>query len=320
MQAKQTAAAGIRRASAPAPWRAAAAPQSLRATIARATAKQEARGSEASTTGEGGPEEIYIGFEKYDFDRAGRKGRVIRDDPRKYPARENLGFFNGATGGWAGGEAGLWQLREAVVAEQSGRPAPPPAKPAAAKPVTAPAGKAAIYVGFGKDELELRKSGAPGRVIVDDPARYPGKEDLGLFNGATGGFAGGEKGVRMLVETGELKLRAPGDLSRKRQVSSLALGAFVVAAAAGGGIILTDAIDLGEEVVSKDILDAPIDDSTKTLLLAAVALLVSVGAIAGGRAAVSTLQERLKNGAQSLVLVGGFFVAVFLAARAVLEL
>ena len=73
-------------------------------------------------------------------------------------------------------------------------------------------------------------------------------------------------------------------------------------------------------MVSKDILDAPIDDSTKTLLLAAVALLVSVGAIAGGRAAVSTLQERLKNGAQSLVLVGGFFVAVFLAARAVLEL
>ena len=133
------------------------------------------------------------------------------------------------------------------MAEQSGRLAPAPAKPAPAKPVSAPAGKAAIYVGFGKDELELRKSGAQGRVIVDDPALYPGKEDLGFFNGATGGFAGGEKGVRMLVDKGELKLRPPGDLSRKRQVSSLALGAFVVAAAAGGGIILTDAIDLGEE-------------------------------------------------------------------------
>jgi hypothetical protein len=28
-------------------------------------------------------------------------------------------------------------------------------------------------------ELELRKSGAKGRVIADDPKKYPAKDDLG---------------------------------------------------------------------------------------------------------------------------------------------
>lgn len=28
-------------------------------------------------------------------------------------------------------------------------------------------------------ELELRKSGAKGRVVVDDPTKYPGKDDIG---------------------------------------------------------------------------------------------------------------------------------------------
>lgn len=32
---------------------------------------------------------------------------------------------------------------------------------------------------YPRSELELRKSGAKGRVIVDDPKKYPGKEDIG---------------------------------------------------------------------------------------------------------------------------------------------
>lgn len=52
-------------------------------------------------------------------------------------------------------------------------------------------------------------------------------------------------------------------------------------AAAGGGILLTDVVDLGESVVDKDILEAPIDEKTKGLLLAAVGLLGAVGSIAG---------------------------------------
>lgn len=45
-------------------------------------------------------------------DRTGKKGRFIKDDPRKYPNKDNMGPLLGVTGGWAGGEAGLWELRE----------------------------------------------------------------------------------------------------------------------------------------------------------------------------------------------------------------
>lgn len=39
------------------------------------------------------------------------KGKFVNDDPNKYPGRtpDNL------AGGWAGGEAGLWQFREELV-------------------------------------------------------------------------------------------------------------------------------------------------------------------------------------------------------------
>jgi hypothetical protein len=46
-----------------------------------------------------GSQEIYIGFPKGDYaPRTGRKGRFIKDDPKKYPAKENVGFLPGATG------------------------------------------------------------------------------------------------------------------------------------------------------------------------------------------------------------------------------
>lgn len=52
---------------------------------------------------------IYIGHEKEDYEgrRTGKQGRFIEDDPSRYPAKEDVGFMSGATGGWAGGEAGL---------------------------------------------------------------------------------------------------------------------------------------------------------------------------------------------------------------------
>jgi hypothetical protein len=42
-------------------------------------------------------EDIYLG-----------KGRFIKDDPKKYPSKTEL------TGGWAGGEAALWELRDEI--------------------------------------------------------------------------------------------------------------------------------------------------------------------------------------------------------------
>ena len=46
--------------------------------------------------------EIYIGFDKGDSTpRKGRKGRLVNDDPKRYPERDAF------SGGWAGGEVGL---------------------------------------------------------------------------------------------------------------------------------------------------------------------------------------------------------------------
>lgn len=70
-------------------------------------------------------------------------------------------------------------------------------------------------------------------------------------------------------------------------------------------------------------VQAPIDDKTKALLLAAVVLLGGVGVIAAGRATVSSLQSRISSagdGATKLVVAGAFWLAVFFAARFVLEL
>jgi hypothetical protein len=68
---------------------------------------------------------------------------------------------------------------------------------------------------------------------------------------------------------------------------------------------------------------APIDEKTKTLLLVAVGLLTAVGAIATGKALVDSLQNRITaaSGQVSKLVIGGaFWLAVFVAARAVLEL
>lgn len=51
-------------------------------------------------------EDIYIG-----------KGKLIKDNPKKYPSKVSFGFFENVVGGWAGGEAGLWNFRK-DVAEQ----------------------------------------------------------------------------------------------------------------------------------------------------------------------------------------------------------
>ncbi len=100
------------------------------------------------------------------------------------------------------------------------------------------AGRDAIYVGFGKDELDLKKSGLQGRVIYDEAYKYPDREDMGALRGVVGGFAGGEAALRQFVETGELRLRKPGDPLIKKQFSPLTLAFLIIFAAAGGGALL----------------------------------------------------------------------------------
>jgi len=50
-----------------------------------------------------GEEDIYVG-----------QGRYMKGDSKKLPKKENLGFFIGATGGFAGGEENLWNFRDEV--------------------------------------------------------------------------------------------------------------------------------------------------------------------------------------------------------------
>jgi len=264
-----------------------------------------------------GLSDVYIG-----------KGRVIKDDPKKYPGKDNLGPFLGATGGWAGGEAGLWQLREQVQREKAAKKAANAAisgassSKAKVQPPAPKGDKAPIYVGYGKDDLAQRKAGVPGRFILDDPAKYPAKDDIGFLAGATGGFAGGEKGLKQYIATGEVQLRDPNQPAPK-QTSPVAVAGLLAAAGAGGGLLLNNLTDLGEEAVKGNILEAPIDDKTKGLLLVAVGLLATVGALAGGKALVDTLQNRISSAgdqATKLVVAGAFWLAVFVAARTILEL
>ena len=69
--------------------------------------KAEKIGNEVRVTKSSG-EKIYLGFQKGDYDRS-KPGRVIDDDPSKYPDRSQT------VGGWAGGEKGLQDFIEVSV-------------------------------------------------------------------------------------------------------------------------------------------------------------------------------------------------------------
>lgn len=51
-----------------------------------------------------GTEDVYVG-----------QGRYLKGDSSKLPKKEDVGFFLGATGGFAGGEEGVWALRETIT-------------------------------------------------------------------------------------------------------------------------------------------------------------------------------------------------------------
>lgn len=61
--------------------------------------------------------------------------------------------------------------------------------PSAAAAAPADEGLQEIYIGFAKGDIAPR-AGRKGRVIVDNPTKYPGKDDVGPLPGATGTLGG----------------------------------------------------------------------------------------------------------------------------------
>jgi len=238
-------------------------------------------------------EPIYIGFKKGDYaPREGRQGRVIMDNPSKYPTRDEL------TGGWAGGEAALVVQREEFKKELLANKTAP-GKPSGPKGNKSSIGPDAIYVGFGKDELDIKAAGIKGRVIYDDISKYPSREDGlgGLLMGLTGGFAGGERGLRGFVETGEVKIRK-ADEPGGQGISPLQV-AFLILFSSGavGTLLLSQIYDATESPavrMEQLKLQAVSVAGSETLLISLATGFAILAVVAGGRVLISSLDS--KNG------------------------
>lgn len=244
--------------------------------------------------------EIYIGHGKDDVEakKAGVKGRFVVDDPSKYPRRDEY------SGGWAGGEKGLKEFVAAYQREVELNGAPKKE----AKPVRAPQ-----PIAKGSDTIYLGN----GRVIKDDASKYPTRNEL------TGGFAGGELGLSVFKEKGDVPI-APNGQGTKQ--SSPLITAFVLGlAATGGGLLLSTIEEVGVSVVENG---APainataslgLDEKTKVFLTAAIFLTGVIGTVAGAQVLLDTMASKIRSGASKIAVLGAFWVVVFLAAKVVLE-
>ena len=104
---------------------------------------------------------------------------------------------------------------------------------------------------------------------------------------------------------------------------------MIAIAATGGGLLLNAIEELGAEVVAGGeggaaaVADAAktavLDPNTKLLLEAAVVLVGLVGTVAGARALVSSATRAIQTSASRLAVLGAFWIAVFVAAKFVLE-
>ncbi|EFN54801.1 hypothetical protein CHLNCDRAFT_52757 [Chlorella variabilis] len=207
-------------------------------------------------------------------------------------------------GGWAGGEKGLKEFVAAYQREVELNGAPKKE----AKPVRAPQ-----PIAKGSDTIYLGN----GRVIKDDASKYPTRNEL------TGGFAGGELGLSVFKEKGDVPI-APNGQGTKQ--SSPLITAFVLGlAATGGGLLLSTIEEVGVSVVENG---APainataslgLDEKTKVFLTAAIFLTGVIGTVAGAQVLLDTMASKIRSGASKIAVLGAFWVVVFLAAKVVLE-
>lgn len=179
-------------------------------------------------------------------------------------------------------------------------------------------GRDEIYVGFTKDEIDAKNSGRKGRVLKDDAKKYPGRTEL------TGGFAGGELGLRKFVEVGDVPIDlTPGGRRQGQSPLVIALGLSIIATV--GGLLLNDVSDLGEEAFTGSTGVNPaaalsgLDDNTKLLLEAGVLLFGIAGTLGAARAIFRGVANSFKETAARIATLSVFWIAVFIAAKFVLE-
>lgn len=164
-----------------------------------------------------------------------------------------------------------------------------------------------------------------GRYLPYDPSSNESNviKSTGRDSSLVGGFAGGEVGLRQYVETGEIPFVTEGG-SRRRQQSPLIVAGIVSLAAVTGGILLTDVTDVGERIITGTTSLTPaalsnVDDNTKLLLETAVLLIGVVATVVGGRALIGNITTGLREGATKLGVLAVFWIAVFIAARFILD-
>ena len=87
--------------------------------------------------------------------------------------------------------------------------------------------------GFVKGDYEPRE-GRQGRFIADDPSKYPDKDDIGLFKGISGGWAGGEAALYKFRE----QIKVGGGM-KAGWGRSLARGQRPISSQPSGGLTLS---------------------------------------------------------------------------------
>lgn len=232
------------------------------------------------------------------------KGRTVVDDPSRYPDRTEL------TGGWAGGEVGLKRFAAEAAAAGGDKAG---ADKKAGVEAAVKKSKGSIYVGN-------------GRFIDDDPAKYADKETLAGFTNVTGGFAGGERGVKAFAASGSLEIAPPG-APGSPQFSPLAFAFGLAAVAAGGGVLLNSGVVEVETIAAGGAAlpsapSLPADPSSRAALVTGAAGFAVLGGIVGVRAAVMGAKARAASLAASIgdaAKAAAFWVALFFAAKLVLE-
>lgn len=205
-------------------------------------------------------------------------GKFVKDDPAKYPDKDLFGM----TGGWPGGQVGLLKFLEET--EKKNGPPKIPSKPV------------------------KKKSGAKGSNV-----------DLSKdFGGLAGGFPGGEKGVRIYVNTGKPPAKSKPTIGPV-VTSLLVLGGLFSlgkwSESPSGQVVLQKLLDSTyNEDGSLAILDPENVETVKLAVFAFLAILLPVGAIQGAKMVLKSAKEALTKAVVTSLFAAGTAVAFYFVA------